>query len=268
MDEDSYWDLVDLARHLADSAGAVARQHFRRTKTASYKLDRSLVTEADREGESLMRRLIAERYPDHGIVGEEFPPERPGADLCWFLDPIDGTASFVTGKPLFGTLIGLMAGDRPILGVIDMPALEERWIGGTRHPTLWTHPGDGPAAERTCTVRRCAGLGEAVLYCTSPRMFAGPDRAAFERLADAVSTPLFGADCYAYGLLAAGSCDLVVEGGLGPDDVCALQAVVEAAGGVFTDWQGHSPGRQPDGRVIAAGDPAVHTAALDLLRGG
>jgi len=268
MDEDAYRELVDLAQHLADSAGAVARQHFRRGTPASYKQDRSVVTEADREGEQLMRRLIAERYPDHGIVGEEFPPERPDAEYCWFLDPIDGTASFVTGKPLFGTLIGLMADERPILGVIDMPALEERWIGGIQHPTLWTHPGDGPAAERNCAVRRCAGLGEAVLYCTSPRMFSGSDRTAFERLADAVATPLFGADCYAYGLLAAGQCDLAVEGGLGPDDVCALQAVVEAAGGVFTDWQGNSPGRRPDGRVIAAGDPSVHAAALALLQAG
>lgn len=254
-----------MAQHLADAAGAVARQHFRQCTAVATKPDHSIVTAADLKGEALMRRRIAERYPDHGIVGEEMPPERADAELCWFLDPIDGTASFVTGKPLFGTLVGMMRGDRPILGVIDMPALEERWVAATDRPTVWTHPGDGPAADKTCRVRGCAALSDAVLYVTSPRMFAGADRDRFERLADAVATPLFGADCYAYGLLAAGLCDLVVEAGLGADDICALQAVVEGAGGLLTDWSGGNPGRTPDGRVLAAGDPAVHAAALAVL---
>jgi histidinol phosphatase-like enzyme (inositol monophosphatase family) len=193
--------------------------------------DASPVTIADREAEQAMRDLIRARYPDHGIEGEEFGGERQDAELVWHLDPIDGTKSFITGRPLFGTLVGLSRAGRPLLGVIDQCILGERWLGLAGDGASWN--------GQPIHVRPCPRLGEAVLYATSPLMFAaGAERAAFERVQRAVRYPLFGGDCYAYGLLALGFADLIVEADLDPHDFMALVPVVEGAGGIMTDWQG------------------------------
>jgi inositol-phosphate phosphatase/L-galactose 1-phosphate phosphatase/histidinol-phosphatase len=253
-------DLVRLAERLAEASGAIIKRHFRTALAVEDKADLSPVTIADREAEAAMRRLIAENFPDHGIVGEEYGPDRADAEHVWVLDPIDGTKSFITGKPLFGTLIGLVAEGRAILGVIDMPALGERWLGargrGTRFNGL------------PVTARRCGALARAAMYTTSPYMFArAEDGVAYERVRRAVKLALFGADCYAYGLLASGTVDLVIEGGLAVYDYCAPAAVIENAGGIVTDWQGRPLGLASDGRVVAAGDPRIHAEALALLAG-
>ena len=251
---------IDFAHALADASGAVIRRHFRTPFPVEDKPDASPVTVADREAERAMRSLIAERYPGHGIVGEEFGNERPGAAEIWVLDPIDGTRAFVAGKPIFGTLIALLSGGRPVLGVIDQPVLGERWVGAAGRESRF-----GGAAIRT---RSCPGIGRAVLNTTSPDLFSGADRDAFRRLSCAVRDTGYGGDCYAYGLLASGHIDLVAEAGLKPYDFSALVPVVDGAGGRITDWNGAALGPGSDGRVIAAGDPRIHEKALELLAGG
>ncbi|MFI4987888.1 MAG: histidinol-phosphatase [Alphaproteobacteria bacterium] len=254
-------DLLRLATRLADESAVIIRRYFRSDVVVHDKSDLSPVTVADREAEAAMRRLIAAAFPDHGIIGEEHGAERPDAAYVWVLDPIDGTKSFITGKPLFGTLIALMHEGRAILGVINHPALGERWTGASGRPTLF----NGKPAR----TRACASLGRAALYTTSPYMFASAaDAAAYERVRKAVKLALFGTDCYGYGLLSSGFADLVVEGGLKVYDYCALIPVIEGAGGVVSDWQGRALGLASDGRVLAAGDAESHAEALALLAGG
>ena len=251
---------IGFAHTLADASGGIIRRHFRTPFSVEDKEDASPVTVADREAERAMRALIAERYPRHGIVGEEFGNERPDADEVWVLDPIDGTRAFVAGKPIFGTLIALLREGRPLLGIIDQPVLGERWVGAAG------------TASRFCgdpiETRSCAGLGRAVLNTTSPDLFHGADRDAFARLSARVRSTLYGGDCYAYGLLASGHIDLVVEAGLKTYDYCALVPVVEGAGGRITDWEDSPLHADSDGRVIAAGDGRVHAEALELLSAG
>jgi inositol-phosphate phosphatase/L-galactose 1-phosphate phosphatase/histidinol-phosphatase len=235
----------------------VIRPHFRQRLAIDDKPDRSPVTVADREAEMAMRRLIAARFPDHGIIGEEFGREREDVEFVWVLDPIDGTKSFISGVPLFGTLIALARHGRPILGIIDQPISRERWIGAAGRPTLF----NGAAIR----VRPCQSLAAATLFATSPDMFGGGDNAAFSRVAATVKLVRFGADCYAYGLLAQGFVDLVVESGLKPYDFSAILPVVEGAGGVASDWRGAPLTVASDGRVVFAGDRRAHEAALALL---
>lgn len=251
-------ELLAFAHELADAAGAVVGRYYRAPMTVESKLDASPVTIADREAEAAMRALIRARYPEHGIAGEEFDAEGADAELVWHLDPIDGTKSFISGRPLFGTLIGLSQRGRPVLGVIDQCILRERWEGMTGRDSRW----NGAPAR----VRACARLDHATLYATSPLMFRpGAERAAFERVQQAVRYPLFGGDCYAYGLLAIGFADLVIEAGLNAHDFMALVPVVEGAGGTMTDWYGRPLTPASDGRVLVAGDPRMHAAALRLL---
>jgi inositol-phosphate phosphatase / L-galactose 1-phosphate phosphatase / histidinol-phosphatase len=251
-------ELVAFGHQLADLAAEVVARYYRAAVAVESKLDASPVTIADREAEAAMRELILARYPDHGIAGEEFGSERPDAELVWHLDPIDGTKSFIGGRPLFGTLVGLSRAGRPVLGIIDQCILRERWLGVAGRASRW----NGEPSR----VRPCPSLDHALLYTTSPLLFAaGAERAAFEQIQQAVRYPLFGGDCYAYGLLALGFADLVVEAGLDEHDFMALVPVVEGAGGLMTDWQGRPLGRGSTGRVLAAGDPRVHAEALDRL---
>lgn len=259
--------LIELAGRLADAGGAVARRYFRGTLAVDTKADESPVTLADREAEAAMRALLAEAVPEHGVVGEEHGTERGDAEFVWVLDPIDGTKAFITGNPLFGCLVSLTRRGRPILGVIDMPALGERWIGAAGHPTLHR------AAEGTAQpvrVRPCAGLDQAILRCTSPAMFpeGSAEAGAFARLRGAARLTLYGGDCFCYAQVASGWADLAVEAGLQPYDFLALLPVIEGAGGVACDWNGEPLRLGSDGRVVFAGDPRVRDAALERLRGG
>lgn len=249
---------VALAEGIADAARPIVLGYFRSDVPIESKFDASPVTVADREAEAAMRRLIEQIYPQHGIFGEEYGRVRSNAKYVWVLDPIDGTKSFVTGKPLFGTLIALLRDGEPLVGVIDMPALGERWVGVVGRPTVFN--------RQIVQVRPCVELGAAWLYATSPEMFAGPDNAdAFDRLRTRCRAAVYGADCYAYGLLANGTVDIVCEASLQPYDYCAAVPVITGAGGVITDWQGQPLGLGSDGRVLAAGDPAIHVAAREAL---
>jgi inositol-phosphate phosphatase / L-galactose 1-phosphate phosphatase / histidinol-phosphatase len=251
--------FLALAAELADAAGAAIRPYFRQRLVVDDKADLTPVTAADRAAELAMRGLIERRFPEHGIIGEEFGRWREDAEFVWVLDPIDGTKSFISGVPLFGTLIALTRAEQPILGVIDQPISRERWVGAADRATTLN------GAAIRC--RACPAPGVATLFATTPDMFRGPDAAAFTRVSAAVKLVRFGADCYAYGLLAAGFVDLVLEASLKPYDFCAIIPIVEGAGGVATDWRGARLGLTSDGRVLVAGDPATHKAALALLDG-
>ncbi len=258
--------FVALAERLAEAARTVVRPYFRRPIDVSRKADQSPVTIADREAEAAMRTLIAEAFPEHGIIGEEHGAERGDAEYVWILDPIDGTKRFISGHPQFGTLIGLLRDGEPILGVIDMPMMDERWVGAAGRPT--THRDQNSARQnsaRSVHVRPCAKVEQAVLYATSPHMFPGDDFPAFERVRRRAKQPMYGGECYAYGLLAAGHVDVVIEASMGVYDYLPLVAVVTSAGGLITDWAGRPLGLESDGRVLAAGDRRCHAAAMALL---
>jgi inositol-phosphate phosphatase/L-galactose 1-phosphate phosphatase/histidinol-phosphatase len=251
--------FLALASELADAAGAAIRPYFRTKLAVDDKADLSPVTAADRAAEAAMRQLINARYPEHGIIGEEYGRERDDAELVWVLDPIDGTKSFISGVPLFGTLIALARNGRSILGIIDQPISRERWVGAEGRAT--THNG----APTRC--RPCPALAAATIFATTPDMFKGSDADAFARAAGAAKLVRYGGDCYAYGLVALGCIDLVIEAGLNPYDFGPMGPIVEGAGGIATDWRGAPLGLASDGRVVIAGDRRAHSEALASLNG-
>lgn len=250
-------DDLFLAKRLADAAGEAIRPYFRASFTSESKADRSPVTQADRAAEAAMRAIIEAERPHDGIIGEEYGVTREGAERRWVLDPIDGTRSFMTGRPIFGTLIALLEGETPVVGIIDQPVLRERWVGARGAPTLF----NGAKVQ----TRHCAAMAEAHLGTTSPYLFDAATRPGFETVAAVASNVVLGGDCYSYGLLALGQLDLVIESGLKLHDFAALVPVVEGAGGRMCDWSGASLGAASDGRVIAAGSAELIPAVLDLL---
>jgi myo-inositol-1(or 4)-monophosphatase len=218
------------------------------------------VTAADRAAENTMRALIKRSFPEHGIVGEEYGNEGTDAEYVWVLDPIDGTKSFISGMPAWGSLIALTRNGIPVYGMMHQPFIRERFTGDGRRAHY-----RGPAGKRELRVRPSAGLSEAVLFTTSPLLMNAQDRAAYARVEAMVRLPRYGGDCYAYCMLAAGHVDLVIETGLKPHDIVALIPIVEGAGGIITSWEGGSAAG--GGRVVAAGDKRVHDAAMKVLAG-
>ncbi len=253
---------IAAAEAAADVAGAAIRPHFRagHALDAALKDDRSPVTIADRTAELAMRAVLAERFPDHGIMGEEFGLQRPEAPLRWVLDPIDGTRAFITGRPVFGTLIALLEGSRPILGVIDQPITGERWVGVAGQATRFRGPFGGRPG-----CRPCPDLGQAELSCTSPEMVDDAARPGWQRLAASVRRVSWGGDCYAYGLLALGQIDIVAEGDMKIWDWAALVPVIEGAGGRLTGWDGEPLRPEGTSRALAVGDAALLPQAVALL---
>jgi myo-inositol-1(or 4)-monophosphatase len=252
--------LIAAAEAAADAAGAVIRPLFRSALLVESKGDASPVTAADRAAEQAVRALLGERFPTHGLIGEEFGAERADAEYVWVIDPIDGTRAFVTGRPLFGTLIGLLHRGRPVLGLIDQPATGERWIGAEGQPLSYRGPMGG---QPGC--RPCATMAEAELSCTSPDMFDAADAPRFDRLRQSARRVTWGGDCYAYGLLALGLIDVVAEADLKPWDWVALAPVIESAGGRMTDWAGAPLRLDGPGQAIAVGDAALLPEACRLL---
>ena len=253
---------LSVAHALADAAAAESMRHFRTPLEVITKADQSPVTLADRAAETAMRAVLAARRPGDGIYGEEHGRERLEAARVWVLDPIDGTRSFITGSPLWGTLIGLWEGGRVALGLIDMPVLGERWVGQA------AAPGGAALAHRNGRPVRASGcrtLAEARIATTSPDIFSADEWRAFDGLSRRCAMRRFGGDCYGYAQLAGGTLDLVVECGLQPYDYLGPAGLIEAAGGVVTDWQGRPLGLHSDGRVVAAATPALHAEALRML---
>lgn len=264
-------ELVSFLGELVEAAAPFTLAHFRhsidvvdkRSGTAPNETETASnfdpVTQADKDAEACIRQLIAERFPDHGVLGEEQGFEPGSSGLTWVIDPIDGTRAFITGQLHWGILVALFDGEKPLLGAMLQPFTGELFIADGVHSWL-QHNG----RRRQLVVRQCAHLNEAILCCTTPQMFTtAGELAAFEQLASCVRMHRFGGDCYSYCMLAHGLVDLVVEADLKPYDIQALMPIVEGAGGVITDWQGNSAAH--GGAVIAAGDRRVHAVALEIL---
>lgn len=252
----------DFLHHLADAATAASLPHFRSAQAVDNKAgaaDFDPVTAADRETERAMRDLIAAEFPGHGVLGEEFAATIGDSAFEWVIDPIDGTRSFIAGVPLWGTIIGLRQNGVPRLGMFSQPFTGERlWGDGD---AAWYR---GPDGERRLAARSGTSLQDAILMTTSPALFVDPtDAARYADLERRIRLPRYGADGYAYGLIAQGTIDLVVECDLAPYDIVGLIPIIEGAGGQVTDWNG-GPAHD-GGHVLAAANPHLHEAALDIL---
>ncbi len=255
-------DLVATAHALADAARLATLAHFRGAGlTADTKeQDRfDPVTVADRESETAMRGVLAQRRPQDGILGEEYGRTSGSSGLTWVLDPIDGTRGYLSGTPTWGVLISVADQTGPLYGIIDQPYIGERFEGGFGRAEV-----NGPMGRHPLRSRAPRPLSQAILFSTFPEVGTPEDAAAFRRVVPQVRLTRYGTDCYAYALIAAGQIDLVIEAGLQAYDVQAPIAVIEAAGGIVTDWEGR-PCHQ-GGRVLAAANQDVHAQALALLK--
>lgn len=255
--------LLGFAHELADLARAAILPHFRTPMAVENKASGGAfdpVTAADRGAEAAISRAIQARFPDHGLIGEEHGSHNPAARLTWVVDPIDGTRAFITGSPLWGTLIGLLDRGEPILGLMDQPFTRERYWSDETGARSRLACG----AERAISTRSCGNLADAVLSTTHPDLFtAGAESEAFAALKAEARMTRYGGDCYSYAMLASGFVDLIVESGLKPFDIVALIPIIERAGGRITTWDG-GPATS-GGRIVAAGDPRLHAAALTML---
>lgn len=255
-------ELLRVATTLADIAAPETLRHFRASSLSVDNKDSSgfdPVTVADRAAEQAMRAYLAEHRPRDGLLGEEFGASAGTNDLTWIIDPIDGTRGYMSGTPTWGTLIGLRDADGPVLGLIDQPYIGERFIGANGRAWM-----SGPHGERAIATRQGSTLETAILFSTFPEVGSAEERKAFEAVSAYARLTRFGMDCYAYALVAMGQVDLVIEAGLNAYDIQAPLALIEAAGGVVTDWEG-----QPvtaGGRVIAAGNKTVYAEALAVIR--
>jgi len=253
-----------FAQRLADAAGDVIRPYFRKRIDVTDKGAAGFydpVTEADRRAEETMRAMIAGKFPEDGILGEELGHKAGTSGYRWVLDPIDGTRAFIAGQPMWGTLIGLEQDGTPVLGILDQPFLRERFTGSGGTSEMRNAAGISPLAAR-----KCERLADAVICTTHPIVhFGDSERELYWRVERACRLSRYGGDCYAYGLVAMGFVDLVIETDLKRWDIAAIIPIVEGAGGIVTDWNGNAMGE--GGNVIAAGDARVHAQALNLLRG-
>lgn len=256
-------ELLATAQELADAAREATLLHFRSAGlSAETKLAAGFdpVTVADRLAEERMRDILARRRPADAILGEEYGTTAGTSGLTWVLDPIDGTRGYLSGTPTWGVLIAVQDDSGPILGVIDQPYIRERFIGGLGQARV-----DGPSGSSPLVTRPARPLEEAILFSTFPEVGTPEEGAAFHRLSARVRLTRYGMDCYAYALIAAGQIDLVVEAGLQAYDVAAPIAVIEAAGGIVTDWEGRPA--HHGGRILAAANRDIHAAALAILSG-
>jgi histidinol phosphatase-like enzyme (inositol monophosphatase family) len=256
-------DLIATAHELADVARVATLSHFRSRDLAADTKEAERfdpVTAADRLSEERMRAVLARRRPEDGILGEEFGPVAGSSGLTWVLDPIDGTRGYLSGTPTWGVLISVRDATGPIYGIIDQPYIGERFEGGLGRARVV-----GPMGEAVLATRAPRPLSQAILFSTFPEVGTADEAAAFRRVAPRARLVRYGTDCYAYALVAAGQIDLVIEAGLQAYDVQAPIAVIEAAGGVVTDWQGRPA--HDGGRILAAANPAIHAEALALLNG-
>jgi len=252
-------ELRAFSERLAEASRGLIRESAGGAVQSQTKGDGSPVTAIDQGVEDRLREMIAEAYPDHGIIGEERGASFPERELVWALDPIDGTLPFLAGIPVYGTLIALLRNKAPLLGVIDMPATGERWIGCEGLPTTR----NGAAVS----VRPCEDLGQALLSTSNPDFYGEADAPALERLKAATRWTVYGGSCMAYAQIASGRIDVGIDVAFDPFDYLALVPVVEGAGGVISDWAGAPLTLDSGDRLIAAGDARIHDQALKILAG-
>ncbi len=256
-------EITAFANSLADEAGKIISQYFRKPFDVETKSDESPVTVADRAVEKKLREMIEAAYPDDGILGEEFGRKESQNDRTWVIDPIDGTKSFVIGRATFGTLIALCEDGVPVLGIIDQPIMKERWVGVKDKTTTYTNRHLGADFhDRPVKTARCSSLEKARIGSTTPAMFG--ENPVYKKFNE--KSFYWGGDCYQYGLLALGFADVVIEAELKPYDFAALVPIIKGAGGHITDWDGNELTLESDGRVIALGDPALWPEVRDILK--
>lgn len=256
-------EIINFANHLADSSGEVIKKYFRQEIGEENKSNQTPVTIVDREVEMLIRENIIKEYPSHGMVGEEHGNINDNADYKWVIDPIDGTISFVMGRPIFGTLIALSYKNQPVLGIINQPITGERWLGVINQGSTFN--------GKKIKTRSCQNLSEAIFCSTSPHFLQDQDWPRIKKIATQTKYQsqggiIYGGDCYLFGLLASGLIDIIVEKGLNNYDFMALVPVVKAAGGEITDWQGKELNINSDGTIIACGSKALHQKVLGLMQ--
>ncbi len=264
-DGESFKVLLDFAHTLANQSGPVVMRHFRRRMAVENKLAGAgfdPVTAADRGAERVIAKALRARFPDHGLIGEEYGNRNEGARYRWVIDPIDGTRSFIMGSPLWGTLIGLLDGETPLLGLMDQPYTGERFWSDLR--AAWGRDVSGKV--KRLKTRACPSIGDAILTTTHPDLLGkGAELKAFMRVKEVARMTRYGGDCYNYALLAAGLVDIVIETGLKGFDIVAHIPIIERAGGRVTTWEGKSAIN--GGRVLATGDPELHEKVLAFLKG-
>lgn len=252
---------IEFLKRLAAAAAAETLPLFRSASLIENKDAGGFdpVTAADKQAEAAIRALIEEEYPDDGIIGEEFGSVRQASPHVWIIDPIDGTRAFISGLPVWGTLVGLRIEGAARIGFMSQPYTGELFVADGEKSVLLR---DGEAPRRLAT-RKHHAVGEATLFTTTPVLFQGTARDAYDRLEGKVRLARYGCDCYAFAMLAAGFADIVIEAGLKTYDIAALIPLIEQAGGVVTTWDGANA--VDGGDVIAAATPELHAAALDIL---
>lgn len=255
-DQDSMKEYLAFANRIADGARDIALTYFRQPKEEWTKSDNTFVTEVDLKIEMLAREMVENQFPDHAFFGEEFG-HSGSCDFKWCIDPIDGTEQFVLGLPLFGVLIALTYRSKPIVGVIEMPALGERWSAANGIPTTWQH--------QPCVAKRQQKLKDSVVFATSIDMFSEKEKIVFDCICAKAKKRRFGADCYVYGLLASGYVDVIMEADMKPYDIMALVPVVENANGVITDWSGNDITLGSGFEVLATSNSKLHEECLKLI---
>ena len=248
---------LEFANELADKARNIALKHFRNPRKQWLKPDQTWVTESDLEIEKMARELVSHRYPDHGYFGEEFENINLSESFKWCIDPIDGTEPYVFGLPTFGVLIALTFNANPVVGVIESPALGQRWSGATGLPTV--------CGGEHCQTNNNTKLDQSTVFATSIDMFSKKEKEVFNRVSLAAHRRRFGADNYAYGLLASGYIEIVMEADMKPYDMMALVPVINGAGGVVTDWSGKPLNISSGSQILATSNIALHEQCLSLI---
>lgn len=255
-------EIIDFANYLADLSGPIAKKYFRFANGEIAKEDDSPVTLADREIEKTIRAAIEKKFPEHGIIGEEFGNKNIEADFVWILDPIDGTSSFIIGRPIFGTLIALTYKKKSLLGIMNQPVTSERWIGIAQQGSWFN--------GKKISTRNCQKISDAVMCSSSSFYFQNGDEEILKRISSAtkyqkIGGIIYGGDCYSYASLASGFVDVVIDPGLKVYDYAALQPIIEMAGGVVTDWNGNDLGLKSGVKLLASANPELHSQMLKLI---
>ncbi|MGY0399990.1 MAG: histidinol-phosphatase [Ostreibacterium sp.] len=257
-----YEVFLSFAHELADKAREITLHYFRQNISIERKSDSSPVTIADKQAESLLRKNISRRFPNHGIIGEEFSAKATQCDYEWIVDPIDGTKNFISGYPLYGTLICLLEKGIPVVSIIDIPALDERFFATADTPTAYCH--GGITHELITTPKQ--QLSDAILFSTDYTMFSNIEHQQVKPLREAVNMVRYNGDCYLYAMLSAGWIDVVLEADLKIYDFLPLILIVEQSGGIITDWKGNQLTKNSSGQVLACSNDSLHQAALTLIQ--
>lgn len=259
MQKNNYIQYLEFANALADASGEILRYGFKTGYKVEQKADLSPVTQLDIAVEERIRALIEEKFPEHGIVGEELGNIREESPYQWVIDPIDGTKAFIAGKTTFTTLIALLHHEKPMLGIIDQPIQKERWAGVSSERSFYN-------TTPLPRLNNQKSLQTANISTTSTDYFTEEQAAKFAKLCEKAENCILGGDAYAYGLLASGNLDAVVDAGMKPYDFCALAPVIEGVGGIITDWAGKPLSLHSDGSVIACANKGLYGEALNLTK--